>query len=60
MDLTPEQTKKVTKRITELGDRKALVTQEDLPYIVADVLKHSAPAERVKLKGYMVSLSYGL
>ena len=60
LDLTPEQTKKVTKRITELGDRKALVTQEDLPFIVADVLKHSAPEDRVKLKGYMVSLSYGL
>lgn len=60
LDLTPEQTKKVTRRITELGDRKALVTQDDLPYIVADVLKHSAPEDRVKLKGYMVSLSYGL
>ena len=60
LDLTPEQTRKVTKRITELGDRKALVTQEDLPYIIADVLKHSAPEDRVRLKGYMVSLSYGL
>ena len=60
LDLTPEQTKKVTARITELGDRKALVTQDDLPYIVADVLKHSAPEDRVRLKGYMVSLSYGL
>jgi len=58
--LTPEQTKKVTQRITELGDRKALVTQDDLPFIVADVLKHSAPEDKVKLKGYMVSLSYGL
>ncbi len=60
LELTPEQTKRVTQRITELGDRKALVTQDDLPFIVADVLKHSAPEERVRLKGYMVSLSYGL
>lgn len=60
LELTPEQTKKVTKRITELGDRKALVTQEDLPFIVADVLKHSAPEDRVRLKAYMLSLSYGL
>ncbi len=60
LDLTPEQTKRVTMRITELGDRKALVTQDDLPYIVADVLKHSAPEDRVRLRGYMVSLSYGL
>lgn len=60
LELTLEQTKRVTQRITELGDRKALVTQEDLPFIVADVLKHSAPEERIRLKGYMVSLSYGL
>lgn len=62
LELTPEQIRKITKRITELGDRKAIVTQEDLPFIVSDVLKHSAPEEeeRVKLLGYMVSLSYGI
>ena len=60
LELTPEQTKKVTKRITELGDRKELVTQEDLPYIVSDVLKHSVPDEKVKLVSYMVSSAYGL
>ena len=60
LELTPEQTKKVTKRITELGARKELVTQEDLPYIVSDVLKHSVPDEKVKLVSYMVSSAYGL
>jgi D-citramalate synthase len=60
LDLTPEQTKKVTRRITELGDRKELVTPEDLPYIVSDVLKHNAPEDKVKLVSYMVSSSYGL
>ena len=60
LELTPEQTKKVTKRITELGDRKEIVTQEDLPFIVSDVLKHDAPADKVKLVSYMVSLAYGL
>ncbi len=60
LELTPEQTLKVTKRITELGDRKEIVTQEDLPYIVSDVLKHDAPADKVKLVSYMVSTSYGL
>lgn len=58
--LTPEQTKAVTKRIIELGDKKELVTQEDLPYIVADIVKHNAPDDRVKLDSYMVSTSYGL
>ncbi len=60
LELTPEQTKAVTKRITELGDRKQLVTQDDLPYIVSDVLKHSAPEDKVKLVSYMVVTSYGL
>lgn len=60
LELTPEQTKKVTKRITELGDRKELVTQEDLPFIVSDVLKHSVQEEKVKLVSYMVSSAYGL
>ncbi len=40
LELSPEQTRKVTERIIELGDKKELVTQEDLPYIVSDVLKH--------------------
>ena len=62
LELTPEQVKKITQRITELGDRKERVTQEDLPFIVSDVLKHSAPdsEESVKLLGYMVSLAYGI
>jgi D-citramalate synthase len=60
LELTPEQTKRVTQRITELGDRKEIVTPEDLPFIVSDVLKHAVPDEKVKLVSYMVSLAYGL
>jgi len=60
LELTPEQTRAVTKRVTELGDRKELVTQDDLPYIVNDVLKHDVPDDKVKLVSYMVSTSYGL
>jgi len=60
LELTPEQTKKVARRITELGDRKEIVTQDDLPFIVSDVLKHNAPEDKVKLVSYMVSLAYGL
>lgn len=60
LDLTPEQTRRVTDRIIELGDKKQLVTQEDLPYIVSDVLKHTAPDDHVKLLSYMVSTAYGL
>ena len=60
LQLTPEQMNKVTKRITELGDRKEIVTQDDLPYIVNDVLKHTTPEEKVKLISYMVTSTYGL
>jgi D-citramalate synthase len=60
LELTPEQTKRVTKRITELGDRKEIVTPDDLPYIVSDVLKHDAPEDKVKLVSYMTSIAYGL
>ena len=60
LELTPEQTKRVTQRITELGDKKEIVTQEDLPFIVSDVLKHDAPEDKVKLVSYVVSTAYGL
>lgn len=60
LELNEDQMKKVTERIIELGDKKELVTQEDLPYIVSDVLKHGVMNERVKLKTYIVNLAYGL
>ena len=60
LELTPEQTRRVTERITELGDKKEIVTQDDLPYIVSDVLKHDGSEERVKLLSYVVSTAYGL
>ena len=60
LELTSEQTRRVTDRIIELGDKKQIVTKEDLPYIVSDVLKHSAPDNKVELLSYMVSTAYGL
>ena len=60
LELTPEQTKRVTERIIELGDKKELVTQEDLPFIVSDVLKHGAKEDHVRLLSYVVTTAYGL
>lgn len=60
LELTPEQTRLVTQRIIELGDKKEVVTQDDLPYIVSDVLKHNAPDTRVRLVSYFVTTAYGL
>lgn len=58
LELTAEQTKRVTQRIIELGDKKELVTQEDLPFIVNDVLKHGTTEEHVRLLSYVVTTAY--
>ena len=60
LDLDEDSMKKVTERIIQLGDKKELVTPEDLPYIVSDVLKHDVEEDLVKLKSYNVNLAYGL
>lgn len=60
LELDEATMRKVTDRIIELGDKKETVSQEDLPYIVADVLKHNIVSEKVKLKSYLVNLAYGL
>lgn len=60
LELSEEAMRKVTARIIELGDKKELVTQEDLPYIISDVLKHASIDEKVRLVSYMVSTAYGL
>ncbi|MDH5719343.1 MAG: 2-isopropylmalate synthase [Spirochaetia bacterium] len=39
IDLSEENKKRVLEKIVELGDQKKTVTAEDLPFIVADVLK---------------------
>ena len=58
--LSEDDMRKVTKRINELGDKKEIVTIDDLPYIISDTLHHDTPSDRVKLVSYMVSTSYGL
>ena len=60
LELSPEQTRLVTQRIIELGDKKEVVTPEDLPFIVSDVIRNSTTEEHVKLISYMVSTAYGL
>lgn len=60
LQLDEESMRKVTDRIIELGDRKELVTQDDLPYIISDVLKHDTVDKKVKLLSYFVTLAQGL
>jgi len=37
--LSPEQKKLVLQRIVELGDKKEIITEGDLPYIISDILE---------------------
>lgn len=60
MQLNDEEMRRVTRRINELGDKKELVTIDDLPYIVADVLHNEVKSDRIQLVSYMVSTAYGL
>ena len=52
--------RKVTERIVELGDKKEVVTKEDLPYIVADVTGLGTSEHSVSLKSYVISSAQGL
>jgi D-citramalate synthase len=53
--------KKVTQRIIELGDRKEVVTQADLPYVISDVLDQDVAGEdKVQIEDYVLTLSKSL
>lgn len=60
IELSDENIKKVTQRIIELGDKKEIVTPDDLPFIIADVLKQDVGHKKVKIVNYALSLSQGL
>jgi (R)-citramalate synthase len=52
--LNDDEIKKVTQRIIELGDKKEIVTTEDLPYIISDVL-NSNTIQKVKVNSYLLT-----
>lgn len=53
--------KKVTQRIIELGDRKEMVTREDLPYIISDVIdSNSIVDEKIQILNYVLTHSKNL
>jgi len=59
IELDDESMKKVTERIIELGDKKEIVTQDDLPYIISDVL-HAENTDKIRIINYSLSLTQGL
>ncbi|UTA68243.1 alpha-isopropylmalate synthase regulatory domain-containing protein [Emticicia sp. 21SJ11W-3] len=58
--LSQADLKKVTQRIIELGDKKEVVTREDLPYIISDVIDSNAIVERVEVMNYVLTHSRNL
>lgn len=62
ISLTPEQMKLVTERVVELGDKKENMSPEDLPFIIADVLKsgHLREKDNIHIVNYSLQLARGM
>jgi len=60
LSLNDEELKKVTQRIIELGDKKEVVSQEDLPYIISDVLDSDTIEKRVVVENYVLGHAKGI
>ncbi|MBS1655605.1 MAG: 2-isopropylmalate synthase, partial [Bacteroidetes bacterium] len=57
IQLSEEDLKKVTQRIIELGDKKEMVTQADLPYIISDILDSNSIHDKVRIENYVLTHS---
>lgn len=55
IELDHTSMRKVTERIIELGDKKENVTQDDLPYIISDVLRSKAIDEQIRILSFSLS-----
>lgn len=55
IELDISSMKRVTERIIELGDKKETVTQEDLPYIISDVLHSKMVGEKISIQNFSLS-----
>jgi len=60
IELDDEMMHRVTARVIELGDRKELVSLDELPYIVSDVLKNDQENQVIKMINYSLSITHGL
>ena len=58
--LEPADMAKVTNRVIELGDKKEIITQDDLTYIISDVLKQNGKEKRIKIQTFAFMLTKGL
>ena len=60
LSLNDDDLRRVTQRIIELGDKKQVVTKEDLPYIIAEVLENNTYEIKVTIDSYVLTHSKGL
>lgn len=60
IELDDELVQKVTQRVIELGDKKELVSLEELPFVVSDVLNSSLDNQNIQILNYSLSVTYGL
>lgn len=60
IELDDETMQKVTQRVIELGDNKELVSIDELPYIVSDVLNNDIGEKSIKILNYSLSVTKGL
>jgi D-citramalate synthase len=60
IELDDEMMALVTKRVIELGDKKEMVTMDELPYIISDVVKSATDQHLIKILNYSLSVTNGL
>ncbi len=60
IELSKKDMKLVTERVIALGDKKEIITKEDLPYIISDVLRSARVDEKIKIRNFQLSVARGL
>jgi D-citramalate synthase len=60
IELDTEMMSQVTQRVIELGDKQEMVTIDELPFIVADVVKSATDQHLIKVVNYSLSVTKGL
>ncbi len=58
--LSQDELKKVTAKVIELGDKKEIITVEDLRYIVSDILNYNVAENKVEILNYVLTHSHNL
>ncbi|MEG0162688.1 MAG: alpha-isopropylmalate synthase regulatory domain-containing protein, partial [Mucinivorans sp.] len=60
IELSKEDMARLTAHVVEMGDKKELVTIEDLPYIISELFDVAQRQERVRLLNYTLGFAKGL